>query len=192
MTKGRELNRKVYLNPENLRVLKEPFGILLESSRINRGSLIRFTKQASLIISVGDATTDRLGSFGIVPDLSVVDGKEQRFQRDIRGGEFLSDDLNLECHNPAGHVTEDAVHVLEAAIKACSRGPVRVIVKGEEDLLVLPLMLMVPSGSTVMYGQPSKGIVIISVDSASRKKAKHLLESLRLKWERGYDDAVAE
>lgn len=192
MTKGRELNHKVYLNPENLRILKEPFGLLLESSRINRGSLTRFTKQATLIVSVGDATTDRLGSFGIVPDLSVVDGKEQRFQRVIRGGEFLSDSLNLDCYNPAGHVTEDAVHVLEAAIKACSRGPVRVIVKGEEDLLVLPLLLMVPCGSTIMYGQPSKGIVIISVDSASRRKAKHLLERLKFNWKQGYDDAVAE
>ena len=192
MTKGRELNHKVYLNPENLRTLKEPFGILIESSRINRVSILRFTKQATLIISVGDATTDRLGSFGIIPDISVVDGQEQRFQRNNRGGEFLSHSLKLECYNPAGYITENAVSALEVAVNTCSSGPVRVIVKGEEDLLVLPLLLMVPLGSTIMYGQPSKGIVIISVDSVSRKKAKHLLERLRLKWNRGYDDAVAE
>ncbi len=191
MTKGLELNRKVYLSPENLRILKEPFGTLIESSRISKESIKGFTKQATLIITVGDATTDRLWSFGIVPDISVVDGKEQRVQR-FRGGEFLSDSLNLECYNPAGHVTENAINALEIAINACSRDPVRVIVKGEEDLLVLPLLLMVPRGSIVMYGQPNKGIVIIRIDSNSRKKAKHLLERLRLKWKRGYDDAVAE
>ena len=191
MTKGQEQNRKVYLSPENLRILKEPFGTLLECSRINKKSIIRFTKQATLIITVGDATTDRLGSYRIVPDISVVDGTEQRVQR-IRGGEFLSDSLNLECFNPAGHITEDAVNALEIAINACSRGPVRVIVKGEEDLLVLPLLIMLPLGSIVMYGQPTKGIVITRIDSISQKKAKHLLERLRLKWKRGYDDAVAE
>jgi uncharacterized protein (UPF0218 family) len=33
---------------------------------------------ARILVTVGDATTAKLLSFGIVPDLSVVDGKERR------------------------------------------------------------------------------------------------------------------
>jgi uncharacterized protein (UPF0218 family) len=166
--------------------------MLIESQRINRRSILKFTKRAALVVSVGDATTDRLGSLGIVPNLSVVDGREQRFQRSIRGGEFLSSRLNLECTNPAGYITENAINVLQVAISACTNTPVRVNVRGEEDLLVLPILMMIPIGSTIMYGQPFRGIVVISVDSSMRKKAKELMESVKLVWKGGYDDAVAE
>jgi uncharacterized protein (UPF0218 family) len=166
--------------------------MLLESQRINRRRILKFTKNAALVVSVGDATTDRLWSLGILPNLSVVDGREQRFQRAIRGGEFLTSRLNLECTNPAGYITENAIRVLQAAISACAHTPVRVNVRGEEDLLVLPILMMIPIGSTIMYGQPFRGIVIVTVDSWFRKKAKDLMESLKLVWKWGYDDAVAE
>jgi uncharacterized protein (UPF0218 family) len=159
--------------------------MLLESQRINRKSILKFTKKAALVVSVGDATTDRLGSLGIVPNLSVVDGREQRFQRAIRGGEFLTSILNLECTNPAGYITENAIRVLQVAISSCASTLVRVNVKGEEDLLVLPILMMTPIGSTIMYGQPFRGIVIVSVDSSMQKKAKDLMESLKLVWKWG-------
>ncbi len=192
MTKGPGLNHKIYLNPENLRALKEPFGILLEAEKINRKSIVEFTKRAVLVASVGDATTDRLWSFGLVPNIFVVDGREQRFERGVRGGESLTSSLNFECYNPPGCITENAIRVLHAAINNSTNSNVRVIVRGEEDLLVLPILMMIPYGSVVMYGQPCKGIVIICVDPRMRNKAKHLMERFGIDWKRGYDDAVAE
>ena len=78
------------------------------------------------------------------------------------------------------------------ALKASVTNPVRVIVEGEEDLLALPIFLLVPYGSVVLYGLPFKGIVIVKVDFKKRKRAKDLMESLGIDWIGGYDDAVAE
>ena len=184
----------MFLSPENLRILKEPFGVLLENESVNKVRLYSSVKHAKLIVLVGDATTDRVTLDGIIPSVCVVDGRERRVQRRTAGGESLLQNqvLQLRCSNPAGTISKRAVQVLRDAIRASSTNPVRVIVEGEEDLLTLPIFLLVPYGSVVMYGQPFKGIVIVNIDSETRKRAKDLMESLGIDWIGGYDDAVAE
>ncbi len=170
----------MFLSPENLRVLKEPFGLLLENRNITKENLFSHLKSAKLIVSVGDATTDRLISHGIVPGLCVVDGRERRVQRKTIGGDSLLENhvLQTRCTNPAGTISKSAVRALRDALSDISTNPVRVIVEGEEDLLTLPILVLVPLGSVVLYGQPFKGIVIVKVDSKTRKTAKDLMESL--------------
>jgi uncharacterized protein (UPF0218 family) len=171
---------RMFLSPENLRVLKEPFGLLLENRNITKENLFSHLKSAKLIVSVGDATTDRLVSYGIVPGLCVVDGRERRVQRKTIGGDSLLENhvLQTRCSNPAGTISKGAVRALRDALSDSSTNPVRVIVEGEEDLLTLPILVLVPLGSVVLYGQPFKGIVIVRVDSKTRKTAKDLMESL--------------
>ncbi|MFY9869988.1 MAG: GTP-dependent dephospho-CoA kinase family protein [Candidatus Nitrosopolaris sp.] len=183
----------MFFSPENLRILKEPFGFLLEDSNITKGKLYNSVNHAKSVVSVGDATTDRLISYGIVPRVCVVDGRERRAQRIAIGGESALQDrvLQLKCSNPAGTISKGAVQVLRDALRNSNTNPVRVIVDGEEDLLTLPILVLVPLGSVVLYGQPFKGIVIVNVDSKTRKTAKDLMESLGIYWMQGYDDAVA-
>ncbi|MGB6531565.1 MAG: GTP-dependent dephospho-CoA kinase family protein [Candidatus Nitrosopolaris sp.] len=183
----------MFFSPENLRILKEPFGFLLEDSNITKGKLYNCVNHAKSVVSVGDATTDRLISYGIVPRVCVVDGRERRAQRIAIGGESALQDrvLQLKCSNPAGTISKGAVQVLRDALRNSNTNPVRVIVDGEEDLLTLPILVLVPLGSVVLYGQPFKGIVIVNVDSKTRKTAKDLMESLGIYWMQGYDDAVA-
>ncbi|MGA9150098.1 MAG: GTP-dependent dephospho-CoA kinase family protein [Candidatus Nitrosopolaris sp.] len=183
----------MFFSPENLRILKEPFGLLLEDSNITKRSLYNSVNHAKSVVSVGDATTDRLISYGIVPRVCIVDGRERRAQRKTIGGESDLQDhiLQLKCSNPAGTISKRAVQVLRDALKDSNTNPVRVIVDGEEDLLTLPILVLVPLGSVVLYGQPFKGIVIVNVDSKTRKTAKDLMESLGIYWMQGYDDAVA-
>jgi uncharacterized protein (UPF0218 family) len=50
-----------------------------------------------------------------------------------------------------------------------------VLVDGEEDLAVFPLILILPDSSVILYGQPNEGVVFCEVDSALRKKAEELL-----------------
>jgi GTP-dependent dephospho-CoA kinase len=57
--------------------------------------------------------------------------------------------------------------------------PVRVFVYGEEDMLALPLFIMVPDGSVVLYGQPLEGMVIVKVNEDIRRKAQYLLDEIR-------------
>src|ERR687892_2588390 len=80
------------LTPECIRILKEPFGNLIPDKNINRRKLNVVLRNAKKIISVGDATTDRLISFGIIPNISVVDGKERRMEREYVNNSSLNRD----------------------------------------------------------------------------------------------------
>ena len=171
------------LTPECIRILKEPFGNLIPDKNINRRKLNAVLRDAKKIISVGDATTDRLISFGIIPDISVVDGKERRMKRKYVNNSSLSGDQidkniakELKCSNEAGTISKKAVELLQDALEMSS--PVRIIVDGEEDLLALPLFLIVPDKAVVMYGQPCEGLVVVKINSKVRKKAKDLMDRI--------------
>jgi GTP-dependent dephospho-CoA kinase len=171
------------LTPECLRILKEPFGNLIPDKNITRGRLHAILKNAKKIISVGDATTERLISFGIIPNISVIDGKERRMKRGYMNNSLSNSDQThesifneLRCSNEAGTISKKAVEILQDALRTSS--PVRIIVDGEEDLLALPLFLIVPEGSILMYGQPYEGLVVVKINSKIRKKAKDLMDRI--------------
>jgi len=82
----------------------------------------------------------------------------------------------LKGSNEAGTISMKAVELLQDALEMSS--PVRIIVDGEEDLLALPLFLIVPDKSVVMYGQPYEGLVVVKIDLKIRKKAKDLMDRI--------------
>ena len=130
-------------------------------------------------MTVGDATTARLLLFGIVPDLSVIDGKERRTKTSgsklvalIEDGDSKSLSF-LRCSNRPGTVSRNAIATIREALKMPF--PVRILVTGEEDLLALPLFVIVPNGSVVLYGQPLEGMVIVRINEKIRRKAQEML-----------------
>lgn len=125
------------------------------------------------IITVGDATTERLLSFGITPDIAVIDGVERRSLRDYSINYPAKEML---CTNPAGMISMGAVQVLQSALETPS--PVMVIVEGEEDMLALPLFTMAPKGSAVLYGQPLEGIVLVNITEEKQNQAKDLMNRI--------------
>jgi hypothetical protein len=50
-----------------------------------------------------------------------------------------------------------------------------ILVEGEEDLAVIPLILAAPEGAMVLYGQPGEGVVVCEVTDAAKEKAETLL-----------------
>ncbi|MDQ3975065.1 MAG: GTP-dependent dephospho-CoA kinase family protein [Thermoproteota archaeon] len=130
-------------------------------------------------MTVGDATTARLLLFGIVPDLSVIDGKERRTKTSRSKLVALIEDGDsknlsfLHCSNKPGSVSRSAIATIREALKMPF--PVRILVTGEEDLLALPLFVIVPNGSVVLYGQPLEGMVIVRINEKIRRKAQELL-----------------
>jgi GTP-dependent dephospho-CoA kinase len=125
------------------------------------------------IITVGDATTERLLSFGITPDIAVIDGVERRSLRDYSINYPAKE---MSCTNPAGMISREAVQVLQSALETPS--PVMVIVEGEEDMLALPLFTMAPKGSAVLYGQPLEGIVLVNITEEKQNQAKDLMNRI--------------
>ena len=57
--------------------------------------------------------------------------------------------------------------------------PIRLLVDGEEDLLVLPVCLFAPANSVVMYGQPNEGLVIAEITDEVRDKVQKIVNQMK-------------
>jgi uncharacterized protein (UPF0218 family) len=160
--------------PDNLRdKLKMPLGILLKDSDVTRENILKNIPTGSFVISVGDATTEKLIRYGIIPSLQIVDGVEKRIKRDLPSGNVKT---TLNCNNPPAEITIESVKTIKKAFQ--SQKPVRIAVTGEEDLLVLPVVVYAPENSVVLYGQPNEGLVIVPINAEIRNKAQSVMDSM--------------
>ena len=160
---------------ENLRDhLKIPLGILLPESQTTKENIIKHLPSDSFIITVGDATTEKMLKFDIIPSLQIVDSREKRADRKLPSTTKIK--TNISCNNPAGEITEQSLEIIKNSFNL--EPPVRITVNGEEDLLVLPVCIYAPENSIVMYGQPNEGLVIVSIDHEIRKKTQLILDSM--------------
>ena len=160
--------------PEDLRdQLKKPLGILLLDSVADKDNISKNIPSGSFIITVGDATTEKMIRFGFNPSLQIVDSLEKRNKRDLPGGYVKT---ILECTNPAAEITEESISIIRQAFSMAP--PVRIIVDGEEDLLVLPVAVYAPDNSVILYGQPNEGLVIVHVTEEVRNRARSIMSSM--------------
>ena len=161
--------------PENLRdQLKTPLGILLPNNQVTKENVLKNLPLNSFIITVGDATTENMLQFGIIPSLQIINSKEKRSKRIPPSSTTVVS--NLSCNNPAGEITRQSIDVIKNSFTL--KPPVRITINGEEDLLVIPVCLYAPENSVVMYGQPNEGLVIVKIDDDIRKKTQLLLDSM--------------
>ena len=159
--------------PENLRQqFRSPLGVLIKNNDPEKEKIIREIYSKSSVITVGDRTTEVLLNLGLIPQIQVVDGLEKRNQRNIPQTELIN--TELVCENPASEITDDAVLTIKSAFS--SKPPVRIIVNGEEDLLVLQICIEAQDESVVMYGQPNEGLVIVKITPDIRAKVQKLLD----------------
>ncbi len=82
----------------------------------------------------------------------------------------------ITAFNQAGTVDPSAWGALGEAVILKSR--VSVIVEGEEDLLVLPLISLTPIGSLIVYGQPREGMVVVEVTEKMKGWAEDFLSRM--------------
>lgn len=160
--------------PDSLRdSLKKPMGLLIKDSEVTKENILRIMSKDAFLITVGDATTEKMIKFGLDPSLQIVDSMEKRNKRNLPLGKTRT---ILECVNPAAEITDESISVIKKAFQADM--PVRIIVKGEEDLLVLPVALYAPENSVILYGQPNEGLVIVKVTEEIRNKASKIMNSM--------------
>jgi len=161
------------INPEDAELLKQPFGTLISDKLVTKQKVESILRGSRQVISVGDATTDRLVSFGITPNIAVIDGRERRSKRSFVANYSAKE---LRCVNPPGTISGGAIKILQEALNM--KPPVRVVVDGEEDMLALPLFALSPEDSVVLYGQPLEGLVVVKITAAKQKQAKDLMDRI--------------
>jgi uncharacterized protein (UPF0218 family) len=157
------LARGTLVLPLNMRSeLKEPLGQLLRgepSETVEELRRILREREPPMLAVVGDFTTKNVLEAGLEPD--VVDPLDHAERRILR------------CDNRQGTVDARAWAVLEEAVSLKSSAAV--IVEGEEDLLVLPLILLMPEGALIVYGQPREGMVVVEASRERKGWAEEFL-----------------
>ena len=161
--------------PENLREqLKIPLGLLIPESQTSKENILKQIPENSFLVTIGDATTEKMIRYEIIPSIQIVDSQEKRVKREPPKSANIS--TNLSCKNPAGEITQESIETIKKAIE--SKPPVRITVDGEEDLLVLPMCIHAPKNTIIMYGQPNEGLVVVSVSDEVKKKTKSILDAM--------------
>ena len=159
--------------PDELRdQLKNPLGNLISDNDPSKENIIKKISTESVIITVGDRTTENMLQFGIKPQIQIIDGLEKRSECAVPADDTII--TKLSCKNPPGEITEESIQVIQKAFS--SEPPVRITVDGEEDLLVIPACIFAPENSVVMYGQPNEGLVIVTITPEIRAKVQKILD----------------
>ena len=128
-----------------------------------------------LVAAIGDTVTRTLIARNQLPAILVYDCKEKR--KETKCPEIPPVYEKTETHNPRSCITGQALRALEAAAeKASQGGRVAVRVVGEEDLLALPLILLIPLNTILVYGQPHRGVVAVPSTPQAKRLALRLLE----------------
>jgi uncharacterized protein (UPF0218 family) len=155
----------IYLREE----FSRPLGAVIRNDRIESYLKSVETKDASLI-TVGDRTTEYFVSHGHRPKLQIVDAMEKRAKRPAPMGGF---DHQTSVRNPAGGIASEAADIIRAELHR--EGAARLLVDGEEDLLVLPAVFYAKEGTDIFYGQPNEGLVHLRVTPQLKKLAADML-----------------
>ena len=162
--------------PESLRnELKIPLGKLIPNSSSEKENSIRSVYAEKIVITVGDATSELLLGMGLTPLLHIIDGQEKRQKRSLPLGDSFNTELTVK-NNP-GEISLDSFNILKNIFE--QKPPIRLLVDGEEDLLVLPVCLFAPQNSVVMYGQPNEGLVIAEITDEVRSKVQKIVNQMK-------------
>jgi broad-specificity NMP kinase/uncharacterized protein (UPF0218 family) len=170
------LSRDLIVPEDLLMDFRRPFGKVFAGPEDEAaGKAAKGMKGSGLVVTVGDQAAYSLIRQGLKPDMIIVDGREKR-KRFTRKIPFRGTDIKVR--NPPRHITVELWKAIEKSIPDLKRRKVRILVKGEEDLAVLPCAIHLPVGSRIAYGQPGEGLIVVNVDAAKKERAKAILENI--------------
>ncbi|MBD3253583.1 MAG: DUF359 domain-containing protein [Candidatus Lokiarchaeota archaeon] len=186
------MDKNLKISKENRHRFTQPLGRLISGDRnetikevVASISDIENTFDIS-IYCVGDIVTkDFLANLSLRKfiKLCIIDEKTQREHIRIDSKNFFEEIIEFE--NPAGTISQKSWDILEKIIASEKRTLLNVT-EGEEDLLVLPLVALLPleNKHLVFYGQPPitdskisipEGLVFVDVNKRIQKLVQKYL-----------------
>lgn len=176
-------NKTLHL-PKDQRIhFKKPIGKLIPGSLTNSSwaalQIKKILKKPRLIITVGDIATQSFIHNNLPISLAVVDFRHRRknLAQNFHQKTLSYSSIHQTINYPGTISPHLTFRLKEVVPKITPFSPMQVInIKGEEDLSVLPLILLSPLNTLIFYGQPFKGIVQVKVTEKTKEKAVKLLE----------------
>lgn len=182
-------NNNLFLPPQNRIYFKKPIGKLITSTNQSYSWAANIAVKwiskfkPSYVITVGDIATQSILLNKFIPDLAIFDQRCQRqpisfdLHKQLKHRAFF----HLKSRNMPGSITTNVIKNLQKAyyqlITTNKNGVIEVV--GEEDLLVLPIILLFPLKTVIFYGQPQKGLVKVVVTEKVKSLALNLMSKFR-------------
>jgi len=126
----------------------------------------------SKVTTVGDVVSRETLAAGIQVGLRIVD--QMTLRKRISPVEIKAE-RTYRVKNPAGVITSEAWDTIREALK--DREAV-IFVDGEEDLLAIPAVLESPDNALVVYGQPSAGLVVVTVSPQTKSDVRKIMNRM--------------
>ena len=157
---------KTYILPEkNRKHLQEIWGQAVfgtEAQISQECQKIINDKKYKNVITVGDYCSHHLQS-----DIKIFDKK---VQRQAFGQKH---DCAILVSNPAGTIQKECWSAIKQAIEKKEN----ICVDGEEDLLVIPAVLLAKPKTLVIYGFPNRGICLLEINRALKKQFREFIKN---------------
>jgi len=177
-------SKEKYILPETLRgELRKPLGRIISSfSTLSRREIENINKRGRdrghyYQCTVGDMVTGELQKRGIVPCISILDGLTQRKALNNEIMETLLDKERYNAENEKGTIQKSACLGVQKLFEIGHlKATKQLLIRGEEDLLTLVVVLFAPLGATIWYGQQGVGAVCIHVTEKKKEKVYNLLK----------------
>lgn len=163
------MNRKI---TEKQRIeLKKPLGKIVK---------VEDTKTDSKFITIGDETSCLFLEKNKIPYIIIYDRKIKRRQAVPEKIKIITAlKINeIKAKNPPGTITEEAENAVKQALSLNEK--TKIYIDGEEDLLVIPAIMLAPIDTLVYYGQPDEGIVQLKVTQQLKNKMKKIVEQMEV------------
>jgi len=178
------MNDKLKVPDDKRHLFSQPLGELISGSREETIPMVKSKIQKLKIEGekfffyiVGDIVAQDFLANELLRThikLCIIDEKTQRKKINVTNTEFFEEILTLK--NPKGTISEKSWDILEKIVFSDKRTLLK-ITDGEEDLLVLPLISLLPLNNEridfVFYGQPPitdskqnipEGIIMVQVN----------------------------
>lgn len=165
--------KRHWILPASMRdELKEVVGQIVKDEEV-----VQELENSKMIVTVGDVVTLTLLELGIIPDISIVDYQTKRIpMEEVKSRLTEHEQQIVIVKNPAGEITEELWNVIEDGYKNPRK--LRIVVIGEEDLASLVCVALAPVDTTVIYGIPFKGLMVLHVDRHLSAKAEDILKRM--------------
>lgn len=159
----------------------KPFGRLYSGNNVEIKD-IEELQDYSILICVGDVVSYVALNSGLDPHVILMDKKTKReFNEKIADkiDQLSQDYYVVKARNPTGCVSADLVQKIESSLsRALSGQRIKMVIEGEEDLAVIPLVCVLPQNSLIIYGQPHEGIVALKVTHDKKILIHHILRKM--------------
>ncbi len=168
---------ELHLPQELRRYLASPWTLfateLVEGPRAYVGQTLALLIDPFRTAIVGDVVCSTVIDYVGLPRLCIADSRTMRF-REARVDTSLFEEVS-ECRNEPGSLSRECIDRILELLKL--QVPSLLIVRGEEDLLALPL---VATGAVdVAFGIPSRGVCIVRRDLSNVVAAVNVLSRFR-------------